>query len=222
MILIRIERSFRDSSLALSQRTVHVLRVFILLVPIGVSVILGVDGISPSCAATWRASDLPHDVTYCMGWDPSADEMQYKYLGSSVGCLWVSTLNILFAVIFTAKLLKILKMVNSSEEANLRALVLRIDVLTIIGTYILYHSSVNVLNVPNWGLVDSSIVSIFNMTTCTQCTGTSKALIFCLWLVHRLYIDNDWIHRLLLHDQFDLHICRPADQLPGGRRNVWS
>ena len=138
IILCRLEMSFKDSSFALSKGTVRILRLSILILPLVASVSLALDVTLPGCLSTWSAPDLAQDLLYC--WLPVDEMILYKYQVITVLVLWICALNIVFAVLFTVKLLSLIQQMartlttkTDAELLKLKGLILRNDVLTIIG-----------------------------------------------------------------------------------------
>ena len=129
--------SFKGTSFALSQRSVYALKIWIIAIPIVSSVSLALDVNVPVCIKTWNAPDSSHEITYCQL--PTKDMLGFKYHISTLLAIMVSALNILFAVLFSTKLLKLLKMTKmadlrrENEQSNLMQFVLRNDALTIVG-----------------------------------------------------------------------------------------
>ena len=139
MVLSRLELSFKDTLWALSPRSLYVLRMFVLVVPLVTTLTLAVDRGDHVCITTWTAPDLAHDLTFCQ-LDPE-EMLLFRYYVVFLCVLWVNAFNILFAVLFTVKLKKILKMTQSSASqteyerlVKLQRLILRNDILTIVGS----------------------------------------------------------------------------------------
>ena len=138
MILSRIEISFKDTPLALTKRTKRVLQLSVLAIPLVGNVTLAADTTSHICIATWNAPDLPHEITYCQM--APEDMLLFKTHIFYLLIVSIIALNILFAVLFTFKLWKILKTAriatprHHDEQLNLKRLMFRNALLTILGT----------------------------------------------------------------------------------------
>ena len=135
-LLFRLDAAFKDTSLALSRRTVHILRISISAIPVFTSFVLALDVTVPACLNTWRAPDLTEDLFVCRL--PFEDMLLYKYNIIVAATLCTCTLYILLTVLFTVKLLKVLKMARKATtetdgELKVQQLILRNNVLTIVG-----------------------------------------------------------------------------------------
>ena len=64
-ILFRLDAALKGTSLALSRRTVHILRISIWAIPVLYSFVLALDVTVPACLNTWRAPDLTEDLIVC-------------------------------------------------------------------------------------------------------------------------------------------------------------
>ena len=142
MILFRLEKSFKGTPFGLSRCSKYMLRISIMVIPIVASVTLSMDADIPVCLSKWSPRDIPNDRAICM--IPTEEMIAFKY-GPIVGCtLWTCSLSLLFAVMFTVKLRRILKMARTSSpkmhgqaeqlNVNLMNVILRNNLLTAIGT----------------------------------------------------------------------------------------
>lgn len=137
MVLHRLKTAFKDTELALSRRAIYIVTTLIVIIPVVFSGSLLLDEAYDVCFKTWIPSDFPHELTYCT--IPSDEMLVVKYHILIVSILMVIGLNIFFAVLFTKNLLKMLRMQRrhsanrEDEENNMRQIVLRINVLTVIG-----------------------------------------------------------------------------------------
>ena len=195
MILIRLEMSFKDTDFALSRRTVHILRISILILPVVVTGSLALDVTVPSCLNTWSAPDLAYDLSYC--WLPVDEMILYKYHVMPAGVMWVCGLNIIFAALFTVKLLSLQKMgmtgastkKTGGEQLKLTKFIVRNNVLTIIGCV-------------------STII------------GTATLCILFLCTLHTVCCVMIRLCRVYSNDEFPVYIYRRTDQLSRYRCDV--
>lgn len=110
MVLFRLDSMFNDTPSALSRRSLYMLQISITMIPIVSTASLIIDEVytTPSfCINSWDAPDISYDLTYC---EMSVlDLLTFKY-HVVTGCIAaIAALNILFAVLFTRKVLYILR-----------------------------------------------------------------------------------------------------------------
>ena len=139
IILFRLQSSFKGSLLALSMKTRYITGFSILLIPVAAFGALILDLDVAACMGTWIAPDLSHGLIYCRL--PTEKMTIYEYNVIDACVFWICGLNIFLAVLFTVKLLKILKIARKSTEGageenpelKLMHLVVRNAGLTLIG-----------------------------------------------------------------------------------------
>ena len=160
LIFVRLHNSFKNSRLALSSPTLQSLAALIVVIPIGTALSLVFDDGFSYCIKTWSAPDLRNKISYCAV--SKDDVIFYKYNIIVICIIWISAINLLLALIFTMKTVKLLNMARSriptaateDEKLTLREVVVRNGSLTIVGcivtilglftcTYILVHFTCN-------------------------------------------------------------------------------
>ena len=142
-INIRLEKSVKGSSLALSRRTRQCLKVLVLMIPILATFALALDSHNDAvCLQYWDTADsLSVDtdgfITYCTL--PAHSPRVFKYHIYDGIVALINILNISFGVLLTIKLKKFIKMsngqvgVNEEKKCQFTALIVRNIILTLTG-----------------------------------------------------------------------------------------
>eukprot|EP01084_Bolivina_argentea_P029656 55065_1 len=138
-VLLRLELSFADSFLALTKRSTIVLASFI-LIPLTIIPILHfiLNRKNTACIQLWKPMDFPHLYTQ----SSNTFAFCYGQLGAAstlivvIGILWVASSNIIFGVIFSIKLHKLLSKNEGNETTKFRfkTLVLKNTIVSISGS----------------------------------------------------------------------------------------
>ena len=142
-INIRLEKSMKGSSLALSRRTSQCLKVLVLMIPISATFALALDSHNDAvCLQHWGTADsLSVDTdgfrTYCTLPAHSLRVFKYHIYDGIVAL--INVLNISFGVLLTIKLRELIKMgngqvgVNEQKKCQFKALIVRNIILTLTG-----------------------------------------------------------------------------------------
>lgn len=129
---VRLETAFKGSTLALSRKTTYILRTFILILPLSVTVTLLIDnGLDSACIASWNPSDLAEDITFCTV--PASSLLVFRTYLYEILLGEVLALNAGFAILFWVKFKKLIRGSVQHREAFLR-MIMKHCWLTAIGS----------------------------------------------------------------------------------------
>ena len=136
-MLYRVESAFKNSCLALSARNIYILRTLVLSIPIVSTISLIVDDPNMSCIRSWDPPDIDRPIPYCVvPYDLLLVTRYYIFHGCVV---LINVMNFVFAVIFSLKLFKFIKMIKTSDSIDakqqwdLEELILKNNILAVIG-----------------------------------------------------------------------------------------
>ena len=114
VLIDRLQRSFQNTSMALSHKSLLILKSLSLSIPMTNSIVISVDIPNDlTCIRSWDPPETDNMITYCIV--PPESLFAFKYHIVLVLVLLICALNVVLAVIFTVRLRRLLK--NSSATA---------------------------------------------------------------------------------------------------------
>ena len=137
-ILLRLQLSFRSSTLALSKRTIIMLGIFIIIQALGfpIAFFLLLNADNKPCIWKWKPIDISSSINSEQFAVCDYVNTGWSSLIIGLGVIWIVIVNITIGAIFGVKLNKVLK--HSSEDKKssfkLKSLIIKNTILTAFGS----------------------------------------------------------------------------------------